>query len=113
MMRRLRQLSRMLTIQRVLVKHGLDEIVWRTHLFRPLAWLGRLLSLGRRREPLGVRLRKALVLVVPARITAHDPPRRVLLIVASPCVSIAPVGNAAGREHREREEREICHHSYF
>ena len=60
MTRRLRQLSRMLTIQRVLVKHGLDEIVWRTHLFRPLAWLGRLLSFGRRRQPLGVRLRKAL-----------------------------------------------------
>jgi len=60
MTRRLRQLSRMLTIQRVLMKHGLDEIVWRTHLFRPLAWLGRALSLGRRREPLGVRLRKAL-----------------------------------------------------
>ncbi|HEY3517158.1 MAG TPA: ubiquinone biosynthesis regulatory protein kinase UbiB [Gammaproteobacteria bacterium] len=60
MTRRSRQLSRMLTIQRVLMKHGLDEIVWRTHLFRPLAWLGRLLSLGRRREPLGVRLRKAL-----------------------------------------------------
>ena len=60
MTRRLRQLTRMLTIQRVLMKHGLDEIVWRTHLFRPLAWLGRLLSLGRRREPLGVRLRKAL-----------------------------------------------------
>jgi ubiquinone biosynthesis protein len=50
----------MLSIQRVLMKHGLDEIVWRTHLFRPLAWLGRLLSFGRRREPLGVRLRKAL-----------------------------------------------------
>jgi ubiquinone biosynthesis protein len=60
MTRRLRQLSRMLTIQRVLMKHGLDEIVWRTHLFRPLAWLGRVLSLGRRRQPLGVRLRKAL-----------------------------------------------------
>ena len=57
---RLRQLTRMLTIQRVLVKHGLDEIVWRTHLFRPLAWLGRLLSFGRRRRPLGVRLREAL-----------------------------------------------------
>jgi ubiquinone biosynthesis protein len=60
MTRRLRQLSRMLTIQRVLMKHGLDEIVWRTHLFRPLAWLGRVLSLGRRRQPLGRRLRKAL-----------------------------------------------------
>jgi ubiquinone biosynthesis protein len=57
---RFRQLARMLTIQRVLMKHGLDEIVWRTHLFRPLAWLGRLLSFGRRREPLGSRLRKAL-----------------------------------------------------
>ena len=57
---RLRQLTRMLTIQRVLVKHGLDEIVWRTHLFRPLAWLGRLLAFGRRRLPLGVRLRQAL-----------------------------------------------------
>ena len=60
MTRRLRQLSRMLTIQRVLMKHGLDEIVWRTHLFRPIAWLGRLLSFGRRRRPLGVRLRTAL-----------------------------------------------------
>ncbi len=57
---RLRQATRMLAIQRVLVKHGLDEIVWRTHLFRPLAWLGRLLAFGRRRQPLGVRLRKAL-----------------------------------------------------
>jgi ubiquinone biosynthesis protein len=57
---RLRELTRMLSIQRVLVKHGLDEIVWRTHLFRPLAWLGRLLSFGRRRQPLGVRLREAL-----------------------------------------------------
>jgi ubiquinone biosynthesis protein len=58
--RRLRQLRRMLSIQRVLVKHGLDEIVWRTHLFRPLAWFGRLLAFGRRRRPLGVRLRLAL-----------------------------------------------------
>ncbi len=58
--RRLRQLARMLSIQRVLLKHGLDEIVWRTRLFPWLAWLGPLLSLGRRRQPLGVRLRMAL-----------------------------------------------------
>jgi ubiquinone biosynthesis protein len=58
--RRLRQLARMLSIQRVLMKHGLDEIVWRTHLFRGLAWLGPLLSFGRGRLPLGVRLRTAL-----------------------------------------------------
>jgi ubiquinone biosynthesis protein len=57
---RLRQLRRMLSIQRVLMKHGLDEIVWRTHLFRPLAWLGTILAFGRRRQPLGLRLRKAL-----------------------------------------------------
>jgi ubiquinone biosynthesis protein len=59
-MRRLRQLLRLLVIQRVLVRHGLDEIVWRTHLFRPLAWLRRLLPYGRSAEPLGVRLREAL-----------------------------------------------------
>ena len=59
-MRRLRQLLRMLAIQRVLVKHGLDEIVWRTHLFRPLAWARRLLPFGRSSQPLGVRSREAL-----------------------------------------------------
>jgi len=57
---RFRQVTRMLTIQRVLVKHGLDEIVWRTHLFRPLAWARRLVPFRRRREPMGVRLREAL-----------------------------------------------------
>src|SRR5687768_13933930 len=31
-----RVLSRLLDIQRVLVKHGLDEIILATHLFRPL-----------------------------------------------------------------------------
>lgn len=50
----------MLAIQRVLVKHGLDEIVWRTHLFRPLAWARRLLPFGRSSQPLGVRSREAL-----------------------------------------------------
>ena len=50
----------MLAIQRALVRHGLDEIVWRTHLFRPLAWLRRLLPGGRRDLPLGARLRVAL-----------------------------------------------------
>ncbi len=59
-MRRLRQLLRMFTIQRVLVRHGLDEIVWRTHLFRPLAWARRLLPFGRSAQPLGVRIREAL-----------------------------------------------------
>jgi ubiquinone biosynthesis protein len=57
---RWRQLTRMLAIQRVLLRHGLDEIVWRTHLLRPLAWIRRLLPYGRSREPLGTRLREAL-----------------------------------------------------
>ncbi|HVY65101.1 MAG TPA: ubiquinone biosynthesis regulatory protein kinase UbiB [Gammaproteobacteria bacterium] len=59
-LRRMRQLLRLFVIQRVLVRHGLDEIVWRAHLFRPIAWLRRLLSFGRNRQPLGVRLREAL-----------------------------------------------------
>jgi len=58
--RRLRQLLRLFTIQRVLVRHGLDEIVWRAHLFRPVAWLRRLLPFGRSSQPLGVRIREAL-----------------------------------------------------
>ena len=57
---RLQVLGRLIAIQRVLVRHGLDEIVWRTHLFRPLAWARRLLPFGRSREPLGARLRAAL-----------------------------------------------------
>ena len=42
-MRRLRLLLRMLAIRRALMRHGLDEIVWRMHLFRPLAWVGKIL----------------------------------------------------------------------
>ena len=33
---RLRVATRLLQIQRVLVRHGLDEIILATHLFRPL-----------------------------------------------------------------------------
>jgi ubiquinone biosynthesis protein len=60
-MRRLRLLLRLLTIQRTLLRHGLDEIVWRTHLFRPIAWVQKLLPGSKvKRLPLGVRLRHAL-----------------------------------------------------
>ena len=61
---RLRVLSRLLQIQRVLVKHGLDEIILATHLFRPLrfafylspaTWVHR-----DRASPRGERLRLAL-----------------------------------------------------
>jgi len=58
---RLRLALRLITIQRTLVRHGLDEIVTSTHLFRPLRWLNRLLAFGgRRRGPLGQRIRLAL-----------------------------------------------------
>jgi len=60
-MRQLRLLLRLMTIQRTLVRHGLDQIVTSTHLFRPLGWVNRLLALGRRRKgPLGERIRLAL-----------------------------------------------------
>ena len=35
---RLRVIGRLLQIQRVLVRHGLDEIILATHLFRPLRY---------------------------------------------------------------------------
>ena len=59
-MRRLKLLLRLLGIQLTLLKHGLDEIVWNTHLFRPIAWLPKLLFFRRNKRPLGVRLRLAL-----------------------------------------------------
>ena len=60
-MRRLRLALRLITIQRTLVRHGLDQIITSTHLFRPLGPINRLLSFGRRRKgPLGKRIRLAL-----------------------------------------------------
>ena len=56
-----RTLFRMLTIQRVLVKYGLDDIISETHLLRPLRYFFYLAP--RRRDssaPLGERIRLAL-----------------------------------------------------
>jgi ubiquinone biosynthesis protein len=58
--RRLRLLLRMLAIQRALVRHGLDEVVWRAHLLRPIAWTRKILPRRKPLQPLGVRLRLAL-----------------------------------------------------
>src|SRR5262245_19247526 len=58
--RRLRLLLRMLAIQRALVRHGLDEVVWRAHLLRPIAWIRKILPRRKPAQPLGVRLRLAL-----------------------------------------------------
>ena len=61
---RFRVLSRLLQIQRVLVRHGLDEIILATHLFRPIRfafYLSPVTWVRRDRSaPRGVRLRKAL-----------------------------------------------------
>ena len=57
------QIFRLLTIQRVLVKHGLDELVFTLRLFRSVRWLQRLLPWNWFRkldESRGVRLRLAL-----------------------------------------------------
>ncbi len=60
-MRRRRTLGRILSIQRVLMKYGLDEFIKETHLLRPLRFL--FYMLPRRRAPsapLGERIRLAL-----------------------------------------------------
>ena len=59
-MGRLRLVLRLLAIQRTLIRYRLEEIVWATHLFRPVAWLQRLIPRRSRRESLGERIREAL-----------------------------------------------------
>ncbi|NBC21870.1 MAG: ubiquinone biosynthesis regulatory protein kinase UbiB [Gammaproteobacteria bacterium] len=56
-----RLLLRLIAIQRVLVRYGLDELIVATHLLRPMRFVFRLLP-GRAvvDEPLGVRIRLAL-----------------------------------------------------
>jgi ubiquinone biosynthesis protein len=56
-------LFRLIHINWVLVFHGLDELVLKTHLFRPIRFLAALSPyywLRRRNEPRGVRIRKTL-----------------------------------------------------
>lgn len=60
---RLRQLFRLWTIQRVLLRYSLDELILATHLLRPLRWLNRLLPwrwFYRDKRPRGERIRLAL-----------------------------------------------------
>jgi len=52
---------RLAAIERTLVRHGLDEFVWRSPLLRPVAWLQKLkLRRPARALPLGARIRAAL-----------------------------------------------------
>jgi ubiquinone biosynthesis protein len=61
---KLRVIARLIEIQRVLVRHGLDEFVRATHLYRPLRFLFLLSpwtwAVRQRPEPRAVRLREAL-----------------------------------------------------
>ena len=60
-MNRRRTLFRILGIQRVLVKYGLDDVIRETHLLRPLRFLFYLTPRRRKRSaPLGERIRLAL-----------------------------------------------------
>jgi ubiquinone biosynthesis protein len=59
-------LLRLLRIQRVLVRHGLDEIIIATHFLRPIRFLFYLLPRSSDRSaPLGVRIRLALLELGP------------------------------------------------
>ena len=60
-MRRGQTIRRMISIQRVLVKYGLDDVIKKTHLLRPLRFI--FYVLPRRRDtsaPIGERIRLAL-----------------------------------------------------
>ena len=65
-MKRRNTLLRMIRIQRVLVRHGLDEIITATHFLRPLRFLFHLFPRARDvSEPLGKRIRMALIELGP------------------------------------------------
>jgi len=62
----MRTLLRLLSIQRVLVRHGLDEIITATHILRPLRFFFYLFPRrSDRTAPLGERIRLALVELGP------------------------------------------------
>ena len=65
-MSRKRTLRRLISIQRVLVKYGLDDVITATHLLRPLRFFFYLLPRRRSSDaPLGERIRLALVELGP------------------------------------------------
>ena len=57
---RFRRVARLMAIQRTLMRYGLDDLGWATHLFRPLGWLRNVWPRRSRSEPLGARIRVAL-----------------------------------------------------
>ena len=66
MIGRRKTLMRMINIQRVLVRHGLDDIITATHFMRPLRYLFRLFPRAKDvSDPLGKRIRLALIELGP------------------------------------------------
>jgi len=66
MIRRYQTLMRLIGIQRVLVRYGLDDIILATHFLRPLRFAFYVLPKSKRRDdPLGVRVRLALIELGP------------------------------------------------
>jgi ubiquinone biosynthesis protein len=66
MLGRRKTLLRMIGIQRVLVRHGLDEVITATHFLRPLRFLFYLFPKAKDvSEPLGTRIRMALIELGP------------------------------------------------
>jgi len=64
--KRVTTLLRMIRIQRVLVRHGLDDIITATHFLRPLRFVFHLFPRARDvSEPLGKRIRLALIELGP------------------------------------------------
>ncbi|MDA0680437.1 MAG: ubiquinone biosynthesis regulatory protein kinase UbiB [Proteobacteria bacterium] len=65
-MSRRRTLLRLISIQRVLVRHGLDEIITSAHILRPLRFLFYLFPRAKDvSEPLGMRIKMALIELGP------------------------------------------------
>ena len=112
-----RTVSRVLGIQRVLVKYGLDDLIKATHLLRPLRYL--FVFFPRRRSsdaPLGERIRLALEELGPIFVkfgqaisTRRDLlPRDIADELAKPAGRRATVPRGPGRSHYRGRLRPVC-----
>jgi ubiquinone biosynthesis protein len=91
-MNRLQLLRRLVSIQRVLVKYGLDELIGSSHLLRPARLLFRLSPSGWRGsqldQPRGVRIRLAIEELGPIFVKFGQ--------------SLSHAAGSAARRHRPR-----------
>ncbi len=107
-----RTIIRMLAIQRVLVKYGLDDIIKETHLLRPMRFLFYLAP--RRRDssaPLGERIRLAewcRAVATPRREIEQEAHRPKQVRFLDDVVEAVLHEHALDREHTE--DRAIARH---